>query len=197
MSWASFMTSFSFCPLAYSFNALSWHPTNLQTSAFTLPHLCLHWLHSLGREPTRWGLELTYSSILFQNDPSFCSLLTMGSLLVFNQALISTMSSLVDHFLLSTGLTNPGEVTGATAESRSIGGLLCEANKLTNPWELREEWSIVFRGLCDFGLVFRGLWIFKLWLFVFLEVEFLCFKLLSHWFILHNNHCSWLYNNNT
>ena len=58
---------------------------------------------------------------------------------MFNQALINTMSSLVDHFLLSTGLTNPREVTGASAESTSSGGLLCEANRLTNPRECREK----------------------------------------------------------
>ena len=78
---------------------------------------------------------------------------------MFNQALIRTMSSLVDHFLLSAGLTNPGELTAASAESTSIGGLLCEAKRLTNPGELREKGSILCFGFVwclDVSVIFKG-----------------------------------------
>ena len=62
---------------------------------------------------------------------------------MFTQPLMSTRSSLVDHFLLEAGFINPGELATACGGSQSGNGLLCEASREMKPEVCVEKGSMV------------------------------------------------------
>lgn len=87
--------------LTQHYNLTKLVPQNLLTWSFIFCHICLQWDDSLTLEPATLGLAAKYAAILFQNAPALCSLATIESLLVFNQALMRATSSIGVHALLS------------------------------------------------------------------------------------------------